>query len=116
MIGRGSPARIIVYSININYNSLTSINTRLFTLKHLIDLISESFPALSVPLDQSLDLLPRHHILIILFRDVLLCQLLQCVPFLRVAELKPVPLLCPLEPLLDLLKLLERLHVHLRVH
>lgn len=117
MIGKESPALIIVYyySININYNSIISISTQ-SSSKHFIDFVSQLLSPLLIPLDHPFDLLLIHHIHVILLNHLVLTHLRLLLPscLLIVPDLELVSL--TLKPLLNPLKLLERPHVHLRVH
>lgn len=116
MIGKESPALIIVYyySININYNSIISISTQ-SSSKHFIDFVSQLLSPLLIPLDHPFDLLLIHHIHVILLNHLVLTHLRLLLPsLLIVPDLVLVSL--TLQPLLNPLKLLERSHVHLRIH
>ena len=117
VIGNESPAWIIVYyySININYNSIISICTQ-SSSKHFIDFVSQLRSPLLIPFDHPFDLLLIHHIHVILLDHLVLTHLRHLHSSLLLSVPDLVLMSLTLQPLLNPLKLLERPHVHLRVH
>ena len=69
-----------------------------------------------IPLDHSFDLLLIHHIHVILLNHLVLTHLRLLLPSLLLIVPDLVLVSLTLKPLLNPLKLLERPHVHLRVH